>query len=331
MLANGTGANTVGMVKDGTGTWTVSGANTFTGATAINVGTLVVNGSIAPGGTVTVASGATLAGTGSIAAATTVNGNHAPGLAIGTQTFTGTLGYGATGRMKWELAGNTVAGAGTNYDKITAAAVTVTGGAAIDVLVNSAGSAVDFTNAFWLTARSWTVLTGTGVTGTFAVGTVTNDPASHIASNYGTFAIAQAATAVNLTWTPFAPIVVWRNLQFGANAGTASISGDFVDPDKDGIVNLLEYALGLNPNAFNAAGNPQGVIEGAYLTMTYTRAKGATDITLRAVWSTLLSGWSTTGLTEDILADDGVIQTVKAKVLIAPDAKKFLRLEVTRP
>ena len=73
------------------------------------------------------------------------------------------------------------------------------------------------------------------------------------------------------------------------------------------------------------------MIEGAYLTMTYTRAKGATDITLRAVWSTLLSGWSTTGLTEDILADDGVIQTVKAKVLSAPDAKKFLRLEVTRP
>ncbi len=330
VLANGTGANTVGMVKDGTGTWTVSGANTFTGATAINVGTLVVNGSIATGGTVTVASGATLAGTGTIAAATTVNGNHAPGVAAGVQTFTGTLGYGATGRMKWELAGNTVAGAGTSFDKITAAAVTVTAGAVVDVLVNSAGSAVDFTNAFWLTARSWTVLTGTGVTGTFAIGTVTNDPASHIASNYGTLALAQTATAVNLTWTPFAPIVVWRNLQFGANAGSAAISGDFVDVDKDGLVNLMEYALGLNPNAFNAAGVPAPVIEGAYLTLTYTRAKAATDITLRAVWATDLSGWSATAA-PDLLGDDGTLQTLKAKVLIAPDPKKFLRLEVTRP
>ena len=199
------------------------------------------------------------------------------------------------------------------------------------MLANSAGSTVDFTNAFWLTARSWTVLTGTSMTGTFAAGTVINDPASHTASNYGTFAVTQTATAVNLTWTPFAPIVVWRNLQFGANAGNAAISGDFVDVEKDGLVNLMEYATCKNPNAFNAGGVPQGVIEGTYLTMTYTRAKAATDITLRAVWSTLLSGWSATGVTEDILADDGVIQTVKAKVLIAPDVKKFLRLECTRP
>ena len=332
VLANGSiSENVVGLIKDGVGTWTVSGANTYTNATAINVGTLVVNGSIATGGTVTVAGGATLAGTGSIAAATTVNGNHAPGVGIGTQTFTGALGYAAASRMKWELAGNTVAGAGVSFDKTAAAAVTVTNGAAIDVIVNSAGSAVDFTNAFWLTARSWTVLTGTSVTGTFAVGTVTNDSAAHVASNYGTFAVQQTATAVNLTWTPFAPIVVWRNLQFGANAGNAAISGDFVDVEKDGLVNLMEYATGKNPNAFNPGGLPQPVIEGAYLTMTYTRAKGATDITLRAVWSTLLSGWSTTGLTEDILSDDGTIQTVKAKVLIAPDVKKFLRLECTRP
>ena len=331
VLANGAGANTVGFIKDGAGTWTMSGANTYTGPTAINVGTLVVNGSIATGGTVTVASGATLAGTGSIAAATIVNGTHAPGVTVGTQTFTGALTYGAASRMKWELAGNTVAGAGTNFDKVTAAAVAVTSGAAIDVIVNSAGSAVDFTNAFWLAARSWTVLTGTGLTGTFAVGSATNDPAAHVASNYGTFAVQQTSTAVNLTWTPFAPIVVWRNLQFGANAGNAAISGDFVDVEKDGLVNLMEYATGQNPNAFNAAGLPHGVIEGAYLTMTYTRAKGATDITLRAVWSTGLGGWSATGVTEDILADDGMIQTVKAKVLMPPDTKKFLRLEVTRP
>ena len=331
VLANGTGANIVGFIKDGAGTWTMSGANTYTGATALNAGALVVNGSIAAGGTVTVASGATLAGTGSIAAATVVNGNHAPGVTIGTQTFTGALTYGAASRMKWELAGNTGAGAGVSFDKITAAAVTVTGGAAIDVLVNSAGSAVDFTTAFWLTARSWTVLTGTSVTGTFAAGTVTNDSATHAAATYGTFAVQQTSTAVNLTWTPFAPIVVWRNLQFGANAGNAAISGDFVDADKDGLVNLMEYATGKNPNAFNPGGLPQPVIEGAYLTMTYTRAKAATDITLRAVWSTAMSGWSAAGVTEAILADDGTIQTVKAKVFIAPDAKKFLRLEATRP
>jgi len=113
----------------------------------------------------------------------------------------------------------------------------------------AAGSAVNFADPFWAAAQSWTVLTGASASGTFALGTATNDFTGKGASNYGTFAVQQTAT----------------------------------------------------------------------------------DITLRAVWSTALGGWSTTGITEDILLDDGTVQTVKAKVLTAPDTKKFLRLEATRP
>lgn len=213
----------------------------------------------------------------------------------------------------------------SNYAPATGVAVTLTATAS-----DPDGDALAYAWDFGA-AQSWTVLTGAGVSGTFALSNVTNDATGKVASNYGTFAVQQTATAVNLTWTPFAPIAVWRNLQFGANASNAAISGDFVDVEKDGFVNLMEYALGLNPNVFNTGGRPSGVVEGAYLTITYTRAKTATDITLRAVWSTGLGGWSTTGITEEILLDDGTIQTVKAKVLTAPDAKKFLRLEATRP
>ena len=67
------------------------------------------------------------------------------------------------------------------------------------------------------------------------------------------------------------------------------------------------------------------------MTGVQTCALPISDITLRAVWSTALSGWSTSGITEDLLSDDGTVQTVKAKVLTAPDTKKFLRLEATRP
>lgn len=93
----------------------------------------------------------------------------------------------------------------------------------------------------------------------------------------------------------------------------------------------MEYALGLDANSASTASLLQIVIADGFLTIPCPHAKAATDITLRAVWSTALTGWSETGLTEEILADDGTTQTVRAKALIAPDTKKFLRLEVTRP
>ena len=73
------------------------------------------------------------------------------------------------------------------------------------------------------------------------------------------------------------------------------------------------------------------VPQGRVLAGVRTEAFGALIPPRLCPWPTLRSGWSTTGMTEDILADDGVIQTVEAKVPVAPDAKKFLRLEVARP
>ena len=48
------------------------------------------------------------------------------------------------------------------------------------------------------------------------------------------------------------------------------------DFDKDGIVELLEEAFGLNPTTPDASGLPQAVKEGNYLTMTVTKRAGVT-------------------------------------------------------
>ena len=73
------------------------------------------------------------------------------------------------------------------------------------------------------------------------------------------------------------------------------------------------------------------MIESNYLTLSFTRSKSATDITLRVLSSTSLSSWSTTGVIEEILSENSSTQSVKAKILIAPDSQKFLRLEVSHP
>ena len=64
---------------------------------------------------------------------------------------------------------------------------------------------------------------------------------------------APVSATVTIHDTPFN---VWRLAEFGTNANNSAISGDFADPDDDGIANLLEYALHLDPNVADVTGLP---------------------------------------------------------------------------
>lgn len=88
VLQNGTGAGTLGLIKNGTGSQTLSGTNTYTGNTVVNGGTLAISGSLANSPT-TVNSSGTLSVTGSVAGAVTVASG-------GTIMGTGTVGTGTT-------------------------------------------------------------------------------------------------------------------------------------------------------------------------------------------------------------------------------------------
>jgi hypothetical protein len=112
------------------------------------------------------------------------------------------------------------------------------------------------------------------------------------------------------------------------------ISGDLADPDGDGIVNLLEYALNLEPLIASATGLPAAAMLDDHLTLTYTRRKAPTDVTYTVeVTGDLTGGWTGTGVTEEVLADDGTFQTVRATdpATISGNPKRFIHLKVTRP
>ncbi|MFZ4765575.1 MAG: beta strand repeat-containing protein, partial [Roseimicrobium sp.] len=197
-VLDGTAPNTLGTVsKNEAGTWTLNGNNSFTGGTTVSGGKLVINGTH-NSGAVTVASGATLAGRGSITAPITVNGTLAPGDGVGTMNFTNTLSFASTSRLQWELGSNSLAG-----DQLTStAAISVTAGAKIDVVLNSLGSETTYLLSFWRSARSWPVITGTSLSGSFTLGTVSGDAAGHATATYGAFSLQHTATGVNLVWTP---------------------------------------------------------------------------------------------------------------------------------
>jgi autotransporter-associated beta strand protein len=276
-VLDGVAPNVLAVAKNDSGTWTLAGSNTWTGNTTVSAGTLVMNGSLVAGGTVTVATAAKLAGRGSITANTVVNGTLQPGDGFGTITFSGTLAFGSASRVGWELGDNLEVG--PSLDRVNAAGVSITTNAAIDLVFNRPGSAVDFRAAFWGQSRSWPVVAATSITGSFKLGTTSSDLNGRPASGYGAFTLQHVASTVNLVWTPLPPIQQWRFTHFATNANSGN-AGDLADMDRDDIVNLLEYALGGDPYLGSVAPLPVGGEAGGKLALLFSRRPSATDLIL---------------------------------------------------
>ena len=76
-----------------------------------------------------------------------------------------------------------------------------------------------------------------------------------------------------------------------AELADSSISGDLADPDHDGFSNLMDYALGLPPKGQTSTNRPTASIRNGYLTLTYTRSKAATDVSVTVEGSNDLLTW----------------------------------------
>jgi len=97
------GDKSVGVRKQGSGTWTLSGANLYTGATRVEGGTLVVDGSIGESA-VTVNDGGTVGGVGSVKTLTVESGGAvAPGVGVGTLTVKETANIKDGSIYGWEV------------------------------------------------------------------------------------------------------------------------------------------------------------------------------------------------------------------------------------
>lgn len=144
--------------KTGAGAWTIAGSGDFTGATTISEGVLIVNGSLA-NSAVTVQSGATLGGSGAVGATTIASGGRiTPGNSIGTITVNGAYAQSAGSIYQVELDPAT-----TTSDRIQVnGAATLASGAGLSV--------VNYTGANYVAGQRFTILTSTGLTGTYGLG-----------------------------------------------------------------------------------------------------------------------------------------------------------------
>lgn len=125
----------------------------------------------------------------------------------------------------------------------------------------------------------------------------------------------------------------WRTQNFGAGATNSGAAADGANPAGDGIVNLLKYSLGLNPQVAYPPGtaNAIGLDPYGFLTMTVSKNPAATDVTLAVEASSDLlapSAWSTDGVT----VDQDTLTTLQAHdgVPISAVGSRFIRLRATR-
>lgn len=129
----------------------------------------------------------------------------------------------------------------------------------------------------------------------------------------------------------------WQEGHFSPQErNSAQLSGPTADPDGDGIVNLLEYAFNRNPRAASRQNLPEPGsmrIEGAeFMTYTYTRTSGATDLEFIVEASPNMKTWQSEGLIPVSVTREGEVEkvTVRDALPLGQSPNQFMRLRVKK-
>jgi hypothetical protein len=141
---------------------------------------------------------------------------------------------------------------------------------------------------------------------------------------------------------------MWALGQFGATFADPLISAADADPDKDGHMNFLEYASGLNPHGSDASGNPVGqmvTVNGTnYFSIQFNRVLAATDARFTVLTSNDLTDWAlgssytatssvpVTATSAEVSRVGSPVETITVRSTspVTSVGQGFLRLQVNR-
>lgn len=117
----------------------------------------------------------------------------------------------------------------------------------------------------------------------------------------------------------------WQAAHFTAAAIAAGDAAPDSDPDRDGLANLAEFALGTDPGSFTPP--PAATLDGEFLTLGWTRPKGRPEAVTLAETSGDLIEWSAAEI--EIIDETATTDTLRARVPRPPPQSGgplFLRL-----
>ncbi len=141
---------------------------------------------------------------------------------------------------------------------------------------------------------------------------------------------ASATTTGNPGGTDALNFTTWKTSQ--------NVIADTADDDRDGLTNLIEYALGSSPTQPASAATPvAGLLEEGgetYVTLTFTHRIGADDCQCTPQASTELTNWNAAAMTALSKVNTGDGKETIVYRTVAPQAAEqriFVRLLVTFP
>jgi hypothetical protein len=105
--------------------------------------------------------------------------------------------------------------------------------------------------------------------------------------------------------------------------------GEFADPDRDRLSNLMEYFTGNDPNAAattDVLSQPE--ISGDDITVEFRQSLSAIGVSGLVEWSTDLQSWSRQGIVQEAAGEDATHATLRASWPIGEASKAFFRLTV---
>lgn len=185
----------------------------------------------------------------------------------------------------------------------------------------------------------WSMLSGPGIA-------EFSDPASPAAqvtfsqpgiyllqlSAANTLGEASRLLAVTVSGNPAYPDD-WQQLHWpGVEDG--SVTGPGQDPDSDGLPNLAEWALHLDPKKSEPF-LPSFILDGNSIRHTYTRRKTAPDqATFVVEWtdSLLQEGWTNAGVTSATpVSLDSTRESVTSTIPASPAGRRFVQVRISTP
>lgn len=140
--------------------------------------------------------------------------------------------------------------------------------------------------------------------------------------------IARTFSDLLFTSSPFAD---WQRTNFtGGSTNPDAALG--ADPDKDGIINLIEYGVGTNPNAASSQPGELSIVtidQEQFLRLSIPKNPYATDVavTVEAASNLPSNGWSSSGLI--IEQNSPALLQVRDQIPISTVPGRFLRAKIT--
>ncbi len=145
-----------------------------------------------------------------------------------------------------------------------------------------------------------------------------------------------AEDAVTVTPVAGPSIESWRQIHFGSTANSGAGSDSNV-VTLDGLPNLMKYAFGLDPNVEAGSADQPRIAGFPPLSVSFRRARGASDVTLAVQATDDLTGTWTNIWTSATNAFGGGTNDFETITVTDPapaedvPSGRFLRLNVTRP